>query len=858
MKQMPTVLKTHARRIEYLALPIAGLLLFTYSWLDYRRYFPPFTLTIQMVVLLVLSIWMGVKLFHRQRLAYSPLALPMVAFLAATTVSTFFSIDVRRSFDGLLTTLTLVLAFFLVCDLLVSGWKPQTFVGILLFVSTLALAFGLWTSGTYYWEWWETRLTTYATFPLEYRLFGVFDHPNFLASMLNLALPFAIIHLATAQTLKAKIPWAIWLLAYDIVLFLTRSRGAMVAAFGIVGIMLCWLLLRHGFPYPSNIKRWFRATWRIWITTLFFVGLYVLLLKGNDIINLLNPSQPTTEISTGYSTNAGKTISTALQGHRMALWRASWEIFQDYPFTGSGPLTFAYRFVEKFNVVRIWVPSYAHSIYFEILGCQGVLGILSFAWVLLAGTGTLLFAWWKHIFPKQQNTSNTISLSSMQHWIKQVHVDPKREDLALMVGVCAAMTGFLIHSLVDIIGILPTNHVFVVMLAAVGMSAAKAVQREATSIARWTLGVAIVPLILLFLLVRYSNGQDALLNGVLHALDDDWQAAAQDMDQATQSDPSFVFYYGERGYAYGMLALPLNGEIINPKAYREALKSYAIALHIEPAYVPNLLNMVLLLDHTGVSDRSRALLEEAVALPQSVYWSLARLMLAERYAANGNTAEAEKLLDEAFRYQRRAPEMAACQQSSFCQSYVSHRIAEESLQLVGKSEIRILLNEGKAQEALALLQQNPPKRANTQYWVQRADAHIALGQLDEARYVLRIADTLRYSSSYIPDYMETRVALSHAKLSLAEQKPAQAIAHLESIARPQLSRDGYSYGIFRRVGLPGTFLPPLDILRRTADDLEMYRLLAQLYSEQGDDNKAIWAQQYADTLENLLTAQQEP
>src|SRR5262249_31141945 len=156
-------------------------------------------------------------------------------------------------------------------------------------------------------------------------------------------------------------------------------------------------------------------------------------------------------------------------------------------------------------------------------------------------------------------------------------------------------------------------------------------------------------------------------------------------------------------------------------------------------------------------------------------------------------------------------------------------------------EAQKLLSQGRSQQALDVLHNIPVSSVDPQPWLDRADAHLALGQIPQAIYALRVADELGASD---PAYA-SHAALTRAALQLARNKPAEAIMALEQVARPKIEGRAYSYFVFRRVALPGLLLPRLDLLQRTGDDLAVYRQLAQLYSAQGRAGDATWASRQA-------------
>ncbi len=821
---------------------LMGGILFFYAWLNYRRYFPPFVLTIQLVVVLVLCLWAGWKVVKRQRLSRSPLTWPLLALLASTTLSTFFSIDFRRSFDGLLATLVLVLFFFLFCDMLLAGWNPRMFVSMLLWMATLSLGLGLWIAAGAYWEWWQTASASdYPPILVSYRLYGVTDHPNFLAAMLNLALPFAMIRMATTRLLLARAGWACWLLAYVLVLFLTHSRGGWLVATGVVGITVVGLMLQHGFPRPSSFFAWLRQTWRLWGMTLLYVTLFLLLVFAPDIPQLFSTQSDTVPTQSNFTTNAGRSIQAA-PGHRFALWEVAWHMFQQQPATGTGPLTFGHAFAHEQRAVRFWVPGYAHNLFFEVLGTQGVIGMLCLFGLLLTGVFIFLRAWWRW----RETLLRPFAAAT----------DGFPEHQLLLLGVCAALAGYFVHALVDVPGKVLTNDVLLVLLAALGLYAAGLLRiDEQRRLARWSVSILLLPLLLVFILFRHNAGREAMLDAILAALQDDWQKAALNIDEAIASDPNFLFYYGQRGYAYSVLADPVSAEI-NQAALWQSLISYKVALQEEPPYIPHLLNTTLLLAQQGNVAEAERLLGIAVGLPQSRHWPLAYLLLADLRADQGNSIEANELYEIAFRYTPHARTMAACQGSQACRDAAERM--EEGLTIVWQvhMEARALLSQNQPEQALEVLAAIPLSNADPLPWLDRADAHLALAQEKNAAYALQVAETLRSNNQH-PE-TDAQAALSQAALAVMQGNPQEALAALEAVARPQLSRNGYGYGIYRQVGLPGILQPNLDLLRRTGDDLAVYQQLARLYEQMERPQDAAWAQKMAAELAIMLDTDGQP
>jgi len=827
---------------------LIGLALYFYAQLEFLRYLPPAAFYIQATILALLILWGVWKLARRERLIRSPLALPLLVLLGATTLSTLFSIDPRRSFDGLLITLAMVLFFFLFCDMLLAGWSPQTLVAALLWLATLAIGSGLHNGIAYYWREWQAHTGAYPLVLLNYRLSDVTDHPNFLAAMLNLALPFAIVRLARARRWWGHMGWGLWLLAYEIVLLFTRSRGGWVAAAAATTLTVIWLLLISGRGHRVGGISWLRRTWPVWSTTLLYVAMFFLLLRGPDLwASLAIPTENTPADSVAFSefsTNSAESVAVTLQSHRIVLWEISWKQFLENPLWGGGPLSFPYAYIDTMWTIRVWVPAHAHNLFFEILGTQGATGVLSFAWVVLAGFVVFVRGLWAG--DRGQGTGNRGQGTGDRG------SEPRTPNPDLLLGVCAALASFFMHSLVDVVGRLPSNTLILIMLVVIGLHTSGALWQDHRKMSHRTMVVLLVVPVLVVVLVRQGIGLDALHRAMENALNDDWPATARAMEDAVAADPQNTLYYGQRGYAYSVLAAPAVGPS-DPLARARAIQSYNRSLQREPSYLPNLLNAAIVLEQAGQQQQSHRVLEQAVALPQSKYWGISHLLLGNEEVRRGNMETARQHFAEAFRSESYAPEMAACQRSAACREAAAAADPRPIYKM--HYAVQDMLEQGEAQQALEMLEAIPLTSSDVLPWLDRANAHLALGQMDQARYALHMADTLR--RLHVSPFIATQAALSHAALLLAEGNKEKVIPVLEGAVRGNAVGSPYSLGVFQQIDLPGKFCPRLDLLQRTESDLAIYRLLVQLYTEQGTHERAIWAQKRADALATLLKERKE-
>jgi len=75
---------------------------------------------------------------------------------------------------------------------------------------------------------------------------------------------------------------------------------------------------------------------------------------------------------------------------RLALWLSAWQMFLDAPIFGHGPHTFVLSYQNYLNAIKLpsWMPTdprvvpWPHNLYLELLAEQGIIGLISFVWLM--------------------------------------------------------------------------------------------------------------------------------------------------------------------------------------------------------------------------------------------------------------------------------------------------------------------------------------------------------------------------------------------------------------------------------------------------------------------------------------------
>jgi len=566
--------KTALRILRALAL---ALILWFYTHLGLWRRQPPLAAYIQMAILLALLAWWAWKALRRRGLPRSPVTWPLVALVGAAALATLTSIDPRVSFPGILEVLTPALAYFLFCDLLLAGWSAETFVDALLILAAMLMGQGLQITARWFGTWWQLRVPAYPTFPVSFRLFGVADHPNLLASLINLALPFAIVRLAQARRPAARALYALWLVAADVVLFCTRSRAAWATTAVVAALAVGWLLFERRPQRLLDLAGWARRSWRVGLAAAAYLALFAALFTLDARATY-----------TGFTTSGGSVSSLA---GRPVFWGVAWSNWLAHPLTGSGPLTYPYAYAGSVARVRFWIGPHAHNLFLNVLAEQGAIGLLALAWLLGAGAWALIRGWWK--LAKSGDPAAS-----------------ERSVLLVCVGV-ALLGSCLVHAQAEIPPWLPANALLLVMLLAMGLQAAGALEPGCQGVSRWRALALIVPLALLVVAGVQTAAQAATVRASGLAMAGDWRAAARALDEAVALDPGLSFHQAQRGYAYGVLADPLTAGG-DPAAPAQGVESYRRALEAWPEHVPNLVNAAWLLEQSGAGAEAESLLAAAV------------------------------------------------------------------------------------------------------------------------------------------------------------------------------------------------------------------------------------------------------
>ncbi|BCA80112.1 O-antigen ligase family protein [Desulfuromonas sp. AOP6] len=178
-------------------------------------------------------------------------------------------------------------------------------------------------------------------------------------------------------------------------LLLSLSLAAALGASLLSGARGGWLVLPVALFFLSMLmgKAFFCRR------NLVVVGFVMLLLAGGAISFNDQIGPRLSQVFVNFKDfSTGQNLNTSL-GHRILMWGIAWEQFQQNPLVGSGLGDFKHDSIAAMSAGKTQLNheySHAHSIYFEMLGNAGSLGMLSMLVALIVVPVGLFFRGWQN------------------------------------------------------------------------------------------------------------------------------------------------------------------------------------------------------------------------------------------------------------------------------------------------------------------------------------------------------------------------------------------------------------------------------------------------------------------------------
>lgn len=267
------------------------------------------------------------------------------------------------------------------------------------------------------------------------RIYGSFSQPNPYAGYLNMTLVLSLALLLLGNSLKVRVPAGIVSLILGIAVYLTDSRGGMLALAAGIG-----LLILLGLPKKWNILIRLALIGALAGVAAYFAGL----IPQHLLLPLFNKLG-----LTGISLVAPQDADFAT-AERLAHWIAGINMFLDHPLTGVGignyPAVYDRYFITIFNNPL----GHAHNYYINIAAEAGILGLgalLLFLTTIFLTGGYILRNTQRAIDNSKKRFASAQGASFASKLLAQTSI--LANDRALVVGLLASQMTVCVHNLVD-------------------------------------------------------------------------------------------------------------------------------------------------------------------------------------------------------------------------------------------------------------------------------------------------------------------------------------------------------------------------------------------------------------------------
>ena len=298
---------------------------------------------------------------------------------------------------------------------------------------------------------------------------------------------------------------------------------------------------------------------------------------------------------------------------RRDLWLPAWQVFQKFPWLGSGAFTYGNAFMGWNSVPPLILYIHPHSMVFAMLAERGILGILCAGW--------LVVSLWLALKNRLQEVEPT--------------------DLAVVIGSSAAVAALLFHGLFDSFHTEPIA--FWGVLAALGAALGGSQTFRSQSKSWWQDR----PWGMIFLIMGLWYGlwlQAPLYQGVDQANSGQMSLAADSFESAVRRDPGSVIAYQQLGLANSILAE--QGDL---QALAKAVKAFEVTVRKNPEYALNHVNLGMLYFAQGNLEDAQQELQESIKRAPSC--ALCYLNLGVVLEARGNLPAANSAYQSALAIQ---------------------------------------------------------------------------------------------------------------------------------------------------------------------------------------------------------------
>ncbi|MDP9237522.1 MAG: O-antigen ligase family protein [Chloroflexota bacterium] len=351
----------------------------------------PRVLLFHALVAVVAFIYVAYLAWARRLPGGTPLDIGVLAMAGAYAVATIAAVNWRASLELTLQLGAAVIAFYALSELPVLNAallrRAFAFTGVALAAVTLYIVgndYANYLSFVSHVEGLHLDNIFPSTVP---RAHGVSDHPNVLAMLITLIMPFFALSAYHADSRWERVGGAIGLAIGAMAIFLTLSRGGWIGVVGGVSFTLAgaWVTTRAYEREQSGGQR----SWQSFVPsgvspTAIAAIIGAALLAGGGTLAFLSRSSTRPEWLFRNSLSA-----------REDVWRAGYHTFLDHLLTGAGPNGFGLLYPQYAHGNYLIHAQHAHNGFLQLADDAGSLGIAALL-ALAATVVFVLFRTWRH------------------------------------------------------------------------------------------------------------------------------------------------------------------------------------------------------------------------------------------------------------------------------------------------------------------------------------------------------------------------------------------------------------------------------------------------------------------------------
>ena len=547
-------------------------------------------------------IWILIRTIRKSDFPHTGLDIGIALFLSTAVVSTIYSVDSRRSLIAFVILVITVLVYYLFVELIRQGLTAQLINKVLLLVSGFILFFGVRELIIWYSGWFGMSGLGDLIPPATYRVRAFLGNPNIVAAYLNLLIPVGFAMIFRTKQIGSKLLLIFWMLISLILVYFTASRGGWLGTFTALGTFFFFSSIAKWGQLKKLLQDLIKKKWvsvGISIMTITSIVIVVTLVKW-QLRRLLNPTDWINVLDS-----------------RGFVWIVAWDMIKAKTLVGNGLFTFGSEYLKGGSAPPYILITHAHNYYLNVAAEMGVIGVVS-----------LLICVWSFI---RMARSAWISQNSMN----QIE----------LAGIFGAVAGLSAHSLFDTPQMMPLFMILPAILLAQIASGIKIAENKSKN---WIGNFSLVGL---WMIASVCMGLDVRAltpfnKGITASNQENWSMAVDYFDQAVKLDSENAFYWFQDGFASGMNALDIDGEIINEVLLNKAIFAYQKGLEIESDYSTNWMNLGLLQWAKG--DRIQAIESVKLATEKSPKQGAFFLTLGFMFEKTGKIEEAKAAYNQAL------------------------------------------------------------------------------------------------------------------------------------------------------------------------------------------------------------------